>query len=106
MLSAKQGPAFLPKYEAFLRLTGIGHGGGGGAASLGKDTTKPEFWADALRSLEEPLAQYKELIAQVLPATVAGGARSGRPVPANLAAISASCDTTFLVTAAVKQNTM
>jgi oligoendopeptidase F len=60
MLKA-EGPSFLPKYEAFLRLTGSATVEEVARKTLGADTTKPEFWSAALRSLSGPLEQFKSL---------------------------------------------
>lgn len=58
-----EGPAFLPKYEAFLRLTGSDTAEGVARRSLGADIGKPEFWETAIKSLSGELAQYRKLLA-------------------------------------------
>jgi len=58
-----EGPAFLPKYEAFLRLTGSDTAEGVAKRSLGADIGSPEFWETAIKGLAEPLARYKKLLA-------------------------------------------
>lgn len=58
----EEGPTFLPKYEAFLRHTGSATVEEVAMETLGADTTKPEFWTAALRSLQEPLELFKSLI--------------------------------------------
>ncbi len=61
-LSHEQGASFLPKYEEFLMLTGSDTVENVVSRSIGEDTTKPEFWAKSIKSLEAPLAKYKELL--------------------------------------------
>ena len=63
----QEGPAFLPRYEDFLRLTGSAPAEEVARQSIGVDLEKPEFWRDAIRTLEEPLAQLEELLPQVMP---------------------------------------
>ena len=58
-----EGAAFLPKYEAFLRLTGSDTAENVAKRSLGADIGDPAFWATAIKGLEEPLARYKKLLA-------------------------------------------
>ena len=57
-----EGPAFLPKYEAFLRLTGSDTVENVAKRSLGADIGKPAFWETAIKGLAEPLARYKKLL--------------------------------------------
>jgi oligoendopeptidase F len=63
-LFKKEGESFLPKYEAFLRLTGSDTVENVAKRSIGADTTNPEFWAQSIKSLAEPLRLYKELLAK------------------------------------------
>ncbi len=58
----EEGPAFLPKYEAFLRLSGSDTAEGVARRSLGADIGKPEFWETAIKGLAEPLARYRKLL--------------------------------------------
>ena len=58
----EQGAAFLPKYEEFLMLTGSDTVENVVSRTIGEDITKPEFWAKSIKSLEAPLAKYKELL--------------------------------------------
>ncbi|MBI5743896.1 MAG: M3 family oligoendopeptidase [Elusimicrobia bacterium] len=58
-----EGAAFLPKYEAFLRLTGSDTAEGVVRRSLGADIGKPEFWETAIHGLAGQLARYKALLA-------------------------------------------
>lgn len=55
----KQGADFLPKYEQFLMLTGSHPVEEVVKLAIGEDTTDPAFWARALATMDEPLAQYK-----------------------------------------------
>jgi oligoendopeptidase F len=62
----QQGSEFLLSYEKFLRLTGSDSVEGVAKRTLNCDLEAPEFWADAIRTLEAPLAQLTELLPQVL----------------------------------------
>ncbi len=61
-LFRQQGASFLPQYEEFLLLTGSDTVENVVRRSIGEDISQPAFWAQAIQSLEEPLAQYKELL--------------------------------------------
>jgi oligoendopeptidase F len=65
----RQGPAFLERYEEFLRLTGNGMAHEIASRALGQNLEAPEFWAAAIRTLEDPLAKLAELMPKVLPAS-------------------------------------
>jgi oligoendopeptidase F len=56
-----EGPAFLPKYEAFLSATGRASCEQVARETLGADLTSPDFWATALRAMEPTLAEYERL---------------------------------------------
>ena len=62
----KEGAGFLPKYEEFLRLAGSDSAENVVKRAVGQDIEKPEFWSDAIRSLEEPLHQLQTLLPKVL----------------------------------------
>jgi len=62
----EEGPAFLPRYEEFLRLTGSDTAEGVAKRSLGEDLEQPDFWVRAIRTLEEPFAQLKEILPNTL----------------------------------------
>jgi oligoendopeptidase F len=62
----KEGTSFLRKYEEFLRLTGSDTAENVVRRSLGRDLEHPEFWTEAIRSLEEPLNQLETLLPKVL----------------------------------------
>lgn len=66
-LFKKEGAEFLPRYEAFLRLTGSDTAVGVARRSLGRDLESPEFWAESIRSLQEPLERLETLLPSVLP---------------------------------------
>jgi oligoendopeptidase F len=63
----KEGADFLPTYEAFLRLTGSDTPENIARHCLGRDLESPEFWAEAIQSLEEPLKRLETLLPEVLP---------------------------------------
>jgi oligoendopeptidase F len=64
----KEGPDFLPRYERFLRLTGSDTAENVAKRSIGSNLEQPDFWVQAIRSMEEPLAQLEMLLPRVLPA--------------------------------------
>ena len=57
-----EGPSFLPKYEEFLRLSASDTVEKIAERSMGVDVGSPAFWTDSIRSLEEPLELYRELL--------------------------------------------
>jgi oligoendopeptidase F len=62
----KEGANFLSRYEQFLQLTGSDTAENVVRRSLGRDLKNPEFWTEAIRSLEEPLNQLETLLPKVL----------------------------------------
>lgn len=68
----EEGAEFLPRYEQFLRRTGSDTAEGVARDTLGCDLESPEFWIDAIKTLEEPLARFEELLPRVLPAESSG----------------------------------
>lgn len=60
----EEGPAFLPKYEEFLRRTGQDMAEGVARDSIGVDLTSPEFWMGAIDTMLEPMGQLEELLAR------------------------------------------
>ena len=56
-----EGASFLPRYEAFLSMTGSATCEEVVKRSLGEDITKPEFWATALKAMEPALKAYEAL---------------------------------------------
>ena len=65
-----EGPSFLPQYEEFLRLAGSDTAENVVKRTIGADLEKPDFWAAAIRSLEEPLARLQMILPQVLPTQI------------------------------------
>jgi len=63
----KEGKDFLPKYEEFLRLAGSDTAENVVQRTVGSDIGKPEFWSEAIQSLEEPFLRLEELLTKVLP---------------------------------------
>ncbi|MGE5218360.1 MAG: M3 family oligoendopeptidase [Chloroflexota bacterium] len=64
----EEGPSFLSQYEEFLRLAGSDTAENVVKRTIGADIENPEFWAVAIKSLEEPLSHLQTLAPQVLPA--------------------------------------
>jgi oligoendopeptidase F len=62
-----EGPDFLPRYEEFLRLTGSDTAENVARRSIGCDLETPDFWVEAIRSMEEPMRALQELAPAVLP---------------------------------------
>ncbi|MES2707105.1 MAG: M3 family metallopeptidase [Verrucomicrobiota bacterium] len=58
-----EGPAFLPGYEAFLRLSGSADCETTARQTLNADLTDPAFWASGILSLEPKLAEYEAITA-------------------------------------------
>lgn len=56
-----EGAAFLPRYEAFLSLTGSATCEEVVKQTLGEDLASPEFWATALKAMEPSLVAYEAL---------------------------------------------
>ncbi len=54
-----EGASFLPRYEAFLSMTGSATCEEVVARTLGADLTDPEFWAGALKAMEPSLTAYE-----------------------------------------------
>ena len=57
---------FLPKYEEFLRLAGSEPAEKLVEHAIGRDIEQPQFWAEAIDSLEEPSARLEKLMAEIL----------------------------------------
>jgi oligoendopeptidase F len=66
-LFKKEGPAFLPKYESFLKLSGSDWAHKVAQTSLGRDLESPEFWVEAINSLKEPFEQLQTLMPSLYP---------------------------------------
>lgn len=65
-LFQKEGADFLPRYEDFLRLTGSDTCENVAKRSIEQDLEKPDFWVQAIRSLEAPLEKLEEILPKVL----------------------------------------
>jgi oligoendopeptidase F len=63
----KEGDGFVPKYEEFLRLAGSDTAENVVSRTIGRELDAPEFWSQAIRSLEEPLKRLENLLPKVLP---------------------------------------
>ncbi len=61
------GSQFLSRYEQFLRLAGSDTAENVVKQTLGRDLETPEFWDEAIQSLEEPLRRLQALLPKVLP---------------------------------------
>ncbi len=57
---------FIPKYEEFLRLAGTEPAEKLVQHTIGEDIEQPQFWAEAIDSLEEPSARLEVLVAEIL----------------------------------------
>ncbi len=68
----QEGPDFLPRYEDFLRLTGSDSAEGVAKRSIDVDIEEPDFWIDAINSLEDPMAQLEALLPTALNAESEG----------------------------------
>jgi oligoendopeptidase F len=63
----KEGDEFVPKYEEFLRLAGSDTAENVVRRTVGRELEAPEFWREAIRSLEEPLKRLEDLLPKVIP---------------------------------------
>ncbi len=61
----KEGQSFLPRFENFLLLSGSDSAENVVRQTLGYDLEKPEFWAEAIESLEEPVTRLEALLPKV-----------------------------------------
>jgi oligoendopeptidase F len=61
------GTEFLSHYERFLRLAGSDTAENVVKRTLGRDLETPEFWSEAIHSLERPLSRLEALLPKVLP---------------------------------------
>ncbi len=62
----EEGDGFVPKYEEFLRLAGSDTAENVVSRTVGRELDAPEFWSEAIRSLEEPLMRLEDLLPKVL----------------------------------------
>jgi oligoendopeptidase F len=58
----REGASFLPKYEAFLMMTGSADVETCVRECLADDATKPEFWAESINSLRPEVDKYRQLL--------------------------------------------
>jgi oligoendopeptidase F len=58
----REGAEFLPRYEAFLRLTGSASCEDAVKQSLGRDLRDSAFWASGIRALEPKIAELEALV--------------------------------------------
>jgi oligoendopeptidase F len=58
-----EGAAFLPRYEAFLAITGSATCEEVVKQTLGEDLTNRDFWATALKAMEPSLVAYEKIAA-------------------------------------------
>lgn len=65
-LFTREGADFLPRYEAFLRLTGSDTAENVVRRSIGRDLESPGFWVEAIRSLEEPQRRLEAILPRVM----------------------------------------
>jgi oligoendopeptidase F len=66
-LFKREGAAFLPIYEELLRRAGGDTAENVVKQTIGTDLETADFWAAAIRSLQEPLQQLETLLPKVLP---------------------------------------
>ena len=64
-LFQKEGGDFLPRYEKFLRLTGSDTAVNVAKRSIGCELEKPDFWVEAIHSLDEPFENLKDLLHRI-----------------------------------------
>ena len=60
----KEGPSFLPRYEAFLRESGRASCEEAVQATLGWDLRSPAFWTDAIDACGGPIDAFAAILAQ------------------------------------------
>jgi oligoendopeptidase F len=61
-LFLKQGAAFIPMYESFLKMAGSGSAEQVAQETLGLDIMQKSFWKTAIQGLEGPLNAYSNLV--------------------------------------------
>jgi oligoendopeptidase F len=61
----REGPDFMPRYEALLRSTGSGPAEAVARDALGVDLAKPDFWHASLDLVEETLSEFLAISAPV-----------------------------------------
>ncbi|MEE8075985.1 MAG: M3 family oligoendopeptidase [Candidatus Binatia bacterium] len=63
----KEEKDFLPRYEEFLRLAGSDTPENVARRTIGRDLESPDFWAEAIHSLDKPLNDLEAILPSVLP---------------------------------------
>ena len=63
----QEGAGFLRKYEEFLQRAGSDTAENVVQRTVGRDLESPDFWSEAIQSLEEPLKRLETLLPKVLP---------------------------------------
>jgi oligoendopeptidase F len=58
---------FLSRYEEFLRLTGSDTPENVARRTIGRDLESPDFWAEAIHSLDKPLNDLETILPRVRP---------------------------------------
>ena len=66
-LFQQEGKSFLPQYEKFLAYTGSDTCENVARKTIRQDLSKPEFWTQAIRSLENPMKQLESLLPRAFP---------------------------------------
>lgn len=61
------GPSFLPRYEAFLRMSGRAMAEDVVKETLGRDVSDPKFWEEAIDTLRGPIDDLEKILPTVLP---------------------------------------
>jgi len=61
----KEGPAFLPRYEALLQATGRATAEKVARDHLGVDLGQPQFWLDSLALVEDDLHNFEKLAREI-----------------------------------------
>ncbi len=56
------GPSFLPRYEAFLRMSGRAMAEDVVKETLGRDVSDPKFWEEAIGTLRGPIDELEKLL--------------------------------------------
>jgi oligoendopeptidase F len=59
------GPSFLPRYEAFLRMSGRASAEDVVKETLGRDVSEPKFWEEAIDTLRGPIDELEKLLPTV-----------------------------------------
>ncbi len=65
----EEGPAFLPRYEEFLRRTGSDTAENVARDAIGVELESPEFWANAIDTIIKPIEQLESLWSRLRPTT-------------------------------------